>query len=103
MTRNEKISATLRRRFGDRPGLQQMRASTPPGLCPFCLDPIPPSTGRPFTFCGDPECKTAYFRCWRRDERHPPQVQHVIPYAQTARAMRRAAMSRGHAARWGTA
>lgn len=54
------------------PGLQQMLRSTPAGLCPFCLDPLPKSGSRKRVRCDDPACETAYFRCWRRDERHPP-------------------------------
>lgn len=58
----------------DLPGLKRMRAATPPGLCPFCLDPCAPRTyakGRPPGTCGDDICRIAYFRCWRRDQRKP--------------------------------
>ncbi len=54
------------------PGLQQMLRATPEGLCPFCLDELPQSGSRRRVRCDAPECKVAYFRCWRRDERHPP-------------------------------
>lgn len=71
------------------PGLAQMLRETPPGLCPFCLDPLPESSSRKRVRCDAPECETAYFRCWRRDERHPPDGHHVI------RAFVREDMKRG--------
>jgi len=48
-----------------------MRASTPPGKCPFCLDPLKiyAGVGRYPMHCGEPECITAYFRCYQRDRR----------------------------------
>jgi hypothetical protein len=53
-------------------GLQEMRAAAKPGECPFCGDPALPrsrGTGDYHLGCGSPECKTAYFRLWRRDNR----------------------------------
>lgn len=51
------------------PGLAEMRASTPEGQCPFCLDSIPPAPKKKFRFCGDPVCLTAYHRTRARDVR----------------------------------
>lgn len=71
MTRAEKISAGQRRRWSLRVrgvGLAQMKAATPAGQCPFCDDALRHNTtGRKAHTCGAPECKTAWFRCWRRD------------------------------------
>lgn len=55
----------------DRIGIVEMYAATPPGICPFCGDPIPahPGRGRKPITCGDPVCRTAYFRCYARDRR----------------------------------
>lgn len=43
------------------------------GECPFCGDPIPakaPGTrGRRRRYCGDPCCRTAYFRTYQRTYR----------------------------------
>jgi hypothetical protein len=55
-------------------GLSRIRASTPKGLCPFCLDPLPPrqgrgGKGRRWTSCADSICLTAYQRLWKREKR----------------------------------
>lgn len=54
-------------------GLNELRRRSKPGECPFCGDPIPAKKpgqrGRRRKLCGDPACRTAYFRLWRRDER----------------------------------
>ena len=59
------------RPYCEGPGLERMRKATPPGLCPFCLDPLPPKTPgtRDRAHCGDPVCLAAYNRCYRRDRR----------------------------------
>ena len=60
----------MARPYSKDPGLAQMRDDTPPGSCPFCLDPVAVSTGnKPFKHCNGPECKTAYQRTYRRDRR----------------------------------
>lgn len=57
-----------------------MRAAAEPGECPFCGDPCRRradganakrrrKNGDFFVTCGEPECATAYMRCWRRDAR----------------------------------
>ena len=55
------------------PGLRQMLAATPEGLCPFCLDPLQPKhTGRPgnlWRTCGDEVCRQAWWRTYSRDRR----------------------------------
>ena len=61
----------MKKRLG--PGLARMRSATPPGLCPFCLDPIPPSLTKPRKHCGDEECLKAYNRTYYRDRRRPEQ------------------------------
>jgi len=58
--------------------LKRTYAATPPGLCPFCLAPIPPSKGRPRKFCGDPECVTAYHRLYARDRRADDELKAVF-------------------------
>ena len=60
---------------GDGPGLRQMIAATPEGLCPFCLDPVQEkmAKGRPsqlhWQTCGDPVCRQAWWRTYARDRR----------------------------------
>ena len=55
------------------PGLRRMIAATPPGLCPFCLDPLAAEhryKGRElWGTCGDEVCKKAWWRCYTRDRR----------------------------------
>jgi len=51
------------------PGLKQMREATPEGLCPFCLDPLPPKKTKPPKHCLDSICATAYQRTYMRDRR----------------------------------
>lgn len=54
-----------------RPGRARIIACTPPGACPFCLDPLAPYKGigrRPKT-CGAPECIKASIRTKTRDDR----------------------------------
>lgn len=78
------------------PGLRQMRAAAKPGECICCGDPALPLSADPqcvarrvrrgFTrthqdTCGSPDCRSAWFRFWRRDERafgREPH-HHVIP------------------------
>ena len=64
-------------------GLEQLRAATPPGICPFCGSPAKRRSqsdtarqkrrkfGRPehFGSCGEPECVKAYHRLYGRDRR----------------------------------
>lgn len=80
---------------GNLPGLKRMRAATPPGLCPFCLDPIPehPGVGRKPTHCGAVECRAAYFRCDRRDRRAAarPRVHHIVKLSDAEKRLRRKA------------
>jgi hypothetical protein len=52
------------------PGLRQMKAAAKPGECPFCDRPLDNNpTGRKAHTCGEPECRTAWMRCWKRDQR----------------------------------
>ena len=77
----------------DLPGLKRMKAATPPGLCPFCLDPLAKRTGkagRPPHTCGDEVCRIAWFRCWRRDQRAPPATVVSTTPERTTRYRRRA-------------
>lgn len=84
------------------PGLARMLAAARPGECPFCGDDFTQNTGvgRKRIYCQAPECKVAYFRCWRRDRRNPPApvVHLVLPGAW--RLARRAAQSAGQLRRW---
>jgi hypothetical protein len=52
-----------------RPGLEAMRADAEPGICPFCLDPLPLGRKGPKRHCGDAECERAYHRTSQRDRR----------------------------------
>jgi hypothetical protein len=65
------VQALLDLRAGHGPGLERMREATPPGLCPFCLDPLAEwcGTGRRPTTCGDRVCWTAWHRTYKRDYR----------------------------------
>lgn len=51
--------------------MEQMKKSTPPGLCPFCLDPIKQNPrGRTARTCGDYLCAVvAYNRVYQRSYR----------------------------------
>ena len=51
------------------PGLRQMKAAARPGMCPFCDQPLKPRHTKPHATCGAPECRTAWMRCWKRDQR----------------------------------
>ena len=52
-----------------RVGLERMRDRTPDGVCPFCLDPLPPRRTKPHRHCGDVVCLRAYNRTYQRDRR----------------------------------
>lgn len=83
------------------PGLREMRLTAKPGCCPFCDEPLAVNNGpgrKPWT-CGAPECRVAYFRCWRRDQRHPER----IPRRKVSRAETRRRQSEGAKRRWGSA
>lgn len=45
--------------------LNEIRADTVPGLCPFCDAPIPPSKARPWKRCAADECRREYHRIHR--------------------------------------
>jgi uncharacterized Zn finger protein (UPF0148 family) len=53
-------------------GLAELRARSRPDECPFCGYPKAQragKVGRPPLTCGEPECRTAYQRHYKRDER----------------------------------
>lgn len=65
------------------PGLKEMVASAAPGCCAFCGEPARPRAQTVWAkakrrqmkssefglTCGEPECATAYMRCYQRDYR----------------------------------
>ncbi len=51
------------------PGLARMIAAAFPWECPFCQQARKVTRTKKQTTCGEPECRTAYMRCWRRDAR----------------------------------
>jgi len=65
-----------------KPTLQQMKQATPPGLCPFCLDPIKQNPrGRTARTCGDRVCAvTAYNRVYQRSYRRKTAVDDPLAF-----------------------
>lgn len=65
------------------PGLKEMVATATPGCCVFCDEPALQRAQTPWAkakrrqmksrefglTCGEPECATAYMRCYQRDYR----------------------------------
>lgn len=65
------------------PGLKEMLATAEPNCCPFCGEPCKKRVQTAFAIakrrqkgsgeyemtCGEPECFTAYQRCYHRDYR----------------------------------
>ena len=59
-----------------RAGLREMKAAAKPGECPFCGDPLKANPkGRKSHTCGDDVCRTAWMRCWKRDQRRLAQAE----------------------------